>query len=70
MELAADAAALGIELEAIEIENDLEWAEAQGRAADAEMLTLRLAAKLYELADVVDVAFTQPTADIHAHQAA
>jgi hypothetical protein len=70
MDLAADAAALGIELEAIEIENDLEWAEAQGRSQDAEMLTRRLAAKLYELADTVDTAFAQPTADIHAPQAA
>jgi hypothetical protein len=69
MEL-ADGAALGIELEAIEISNDLEWAEAQGRSTDAEALIARLTAKLYELADVVDVAFAQPTADIHAPQAA
>ena len=69
MEL-ADGAGMGIELEAIEIANELDWAEAQGRLSDAEALLARLAAKLYELADVVDVAFAQPTADIHAPQAA
>jgi hypothetical protein len=65
-----DAAAMGIELEAIEIENELEWAEAQGRAGDVAVLTHRLAIKLYELADAVEYALHQPTADIHAPRAA
>jgi hypothetical protein len=65
-----DAAAMGIELEAIEIENELEWAEAQGRANDALVLTAQLTGKLYELADAVETSLSQPTADIHAPHAA
>jgi hypothetical protein len=70
MEHPADAAALGLELEAIDIENDLEWAEAQGRSGDAALLERALAGKLYELADAVDRALEQPAPAIRAPHAA
>jgi hypothetical protein len=34
--------AMGLELQAIELEDQLEWAEAQGRAADAASLRIAL----------------------------
>lgn len=52
-ELVADKA-MGVELRAIEVEQQLEWAEAQGRADDARRLQHQLRAVLDELADVVD----------------
>jgi hypothetical protein len=54
MERLSDAAdqAMGLELQAIEIESELEWAEAQGRVADARALHLQLVSVLNELAAV------------------
>ena len=45
---------MGLELEAIEIESELEWAEAQGRLDDARSLHRQLVAVLNELASVAD----------------
>jgi hypothetical protein len=45
---------LGVELQAIEIEAALEWAEAQGRERDARRLTAALWRVLDELADVAE----------------
>jgi hypothetical protein len=45
---------MGLELQAIEIECELEWAEAQDRAADVRVLRRRLVNVLYELASVAD----------------
>ena len=59
--------AMGLELEANEIEYELEWAEAQGRRADASVLQLRLEGVLGDLASVVD---DVPAAQIHAPRAA
>lgn len=42
--------AVGIELQAIELSNQLEWAEAQGREDDAQALRLRLEVLYEELA--------------------
>jgi len=43
---------MGLELQAIEIESELEWAEAQGRVADARELRVQLVNVLNELASV------------------
>jgi hypothetical protein len=42
--------AMGIELQAIELESELEWAEAQGRIDDARDLRRQLVNMLNELA--------------------
>ena len=47
--------AMGVELMAIEIEERLEWAEAQGRAGDALVLTAQLTEVLDELADIAEL---------------
>jgi hypothetical protein len=44
--------AMGIELQAIELESELEWAEAQGRIGDARDLRRQLVSVLNELASV------------------
>jgi hypothetical protein len=44
--------AMGLELQAIEIESELEWAEAQGRVADARALRIQLISVLNDLASV------------------
>lgn len=46
--------AMGIELMAIEVENQLEWAETQGRTTDVVRLSAQLSALLEELADVAE----------------
>lgn len=46
--------AMGLELQAIDLEGELEWAEAQGREEDVEELSTRLFAVLDELGRVVD----------------
>lgn len=46
--------AMGVELMAIEVEQQLEWAERQGRLADVARLSARLRALLDELADIAD----------------
>ena len=46
--------AMGLELQAIELENELEWAEAQGRRADVRLLRRQLVNMLYDLASVAD----------------
>jgi hypothetical protein len=46
--------AMGIELQAIELESELEWAEAQGRIDDARDLRRQLVNVLNELAVVSD----------------
>ena len=46
--------AMGVELMAIEIEERLEWAEAQGRAADAIALESQLTDLLHQLADIAE----------------
>lgn len=48
--------AMGIELEAIEMADQLEWAEAQGRADDAARLRVELDRKWAELAALCDPA--------------
>jgi hypothetical protein len=59
--------ALGIELQAIEVANKLEWAEAQGRTDDAVELRQQLALLYGELAETTDHALEQePPADVHA----
>ena len=58
--------AMGLELEANEIESEHEWAEAQGRTGDAGALRERLLRVLDDLAAVVEV----PPAHIHAPRAA
>jgi hypothetical protein len=45
---------MGLELQAIELESELEWAEAQNRRADARALRRQLVKVLYELASVAD----------------
>ncbi len=45
---------MGLELEAIEIESALEWAEAQGRLDDARDLRIQLVNTLTELGAVSD----------------
>ncbi|CAN5627348.1 hypothetical protein BH20ACT2_BH20ACT2_00140 [soil metagenome] len=42
--------AVGIELQAIELSNQLEWAESQGREDDAQELRLRLEGLYEEMA--------------------
>jgi hypothetical protein len=46
--------AMGLELEAIELESELEWAEAQGRVEDARRIRQDLVNVLYELGRVAD----------------
>jgi hypothetical protein len=43
---------MGLELQAIEVESELEWAEAQGRTDDARVLHRQLLNVLNELAAV------------------
>ena len=57
--------AMGLELEANEIEAELEWAEAQGRHADAADHLGRLKLVLGELASLVELT----PAQIHAPRA-
>jgi hypothetical protein len=45
---------MGLELQAIELESELEWAEAQGRGGDVRDLRRRLVNVLDELASVAD----------------
>jgi len=46
--------AMGLELQAIELESELEWAEEQGRRDDARALRRQLVNVLYDLASVAD----------------
>jgi hypothetical protein len=46
--------AMGLELQAIELESELEWAEAQGRRRDVRDLRRQLVNVLNELAAVAD----------------
>jgi hypothetical protein len=46
--------AMGVELMAIEVEERLEWAEAQGRDGDVAALTVELTDLLGRLADIAD----------------
>jgi hypothetical protein len=46
--------AMGLELQAIELESELEWAEAQDRGADVRDLRRQLVNVLNELASVSD----------------
>jgi hypothetical protein len=46
--------AMGLELQAIELESELEWAEAQDRVTDIRDLRRQLVNVLYELASVAD----------------
>jgi len=46
--------AMGLELEAIELEGELEWAESQGREEDVARLGRRLFAVLDDLGRVAD----------------
>jgi hypothetical protein len=46
--------AMGLELQAIELESELEWAEAQNRRSDVRALRRQLVNVLYELASVAD----------------
>lgn len=45
---------MGLELQAIEFESELEWAEAQDRGADVLDLRRQLVNVLYDLASVAD----------------
>ena len=45
---------MGLELQAIEIESELEWAEAQGRIEDARRLRRQLVNVLAELGAIAD----------------
>ena len=45
---------MGLELEAIELESELEWAEAQGRTEDVRALRRQLVEVLAELGRVAD----------------
>jgi hypothetical protein len=45
---------MGLELQAIELENELEWAESQGRLDDVRRLRRQLVNVLNELAAVAD----------------
>lgn len=45
---------MGLELQAIELESELEWAEAQGRGADVRDLRRRLVNVLNELGLLAD----------------
>ncbi|GEM_PF-4863069 len=46
--------AMGLELQAIELEDELEWAESQGRTSDVARLESQLFAVLDELAAAAD----------------
>jgi hypothetical protein len=52
-ETAADRA-MGVELMVIDVEQELEWAEAQGRVDDIARLAARHRALLESLADIAD----------------
>ncbi len=56
MEIHADPQdqAMGLELQAIELESELEWAEAKGRYDDARALRRQLVDVLNELATVAE----------------
>lgn len=56
---------MGLELEAIDLAVQLEWAEAQGRTRDADALKSRLAVVLDELA--VAAQRSQPAAGLRVH---
>ena len=45
---------MGLELQAIEVESELEWAEAQGRTDDARRLRRQLVNVLAELGVIAD----------------
>ena len=45
---------MGLELQAIELESELEWAESQGRWEDARELRRQLVSVLYELGTVAE----------------
>ena len=45
---------MGLELQAIELESELEWAEAQGRTGDVRTLRRQLLEVLAELGKVSD----------------
>jgi len=45
---------MGVELMAVDLEEQLEWAEAQGRSDDANALTTQLYVVLNGLADLVE----------------
>ena len=45
---------MGLELQAIEVESELEWAEAQGRIEDARRLRRQLVNVLVELGAIAD----------------
>ena len=45
---------MGLELQAIEVESELEWAEAQGRIEDARQLRRQLVSVLAELGAIAD----------------
>jgi hypothetical protein len=45
---------MGLELQAIELESELEWAEAQGRLDDVRTLRRQLVNVLNELASVAE----------------
>ena len=45
---------MGLELQAIEVESELEWAEAQGRIDDARRLRRQLVNVLAELGAIAD----------------
>lgn len=45
---------MGLELQAIEVESELEWAEAQGRVEDARRLRRQLVNVLAELGTIAD----------------
>jgi len=62
--------AMGLELEANDLEVQLEWAEHQGRGADADRLWNDLTDVLVELADVVEEGFDDGAPVIDAPHAA
>jgi hypothetical protein len=68
MEPAAQDKACGLELRLIDVESELEWAEAQGRDGDAVELRAEMSMLMHQLADTVEDAF-EP-AVIHAPHAA
>jgi hypothetical protein len=61
--------AMGIELEAVDIEAELEWAESQGRQGDVRRLRQRLTGVLGDLADATDVGDRGPQVRIRARRA-
>lgn len=62
--------AMGLELEAVDLGVQLDWAEAQGRTADASTLRARLADVLDELGqDAEPPSPSGPALHIHARRA-